>query len=113
MNSNFTITATVESVLTELEIQRKKIAASNIQGWGALILGIASLAIAVSLGQLTIGIIIGLAGIIPGGIILYRISDDIAAYKSRFKQEVVGAALSHIDQSLTIEPNKGIFEFGV
>ena len=111
MATNFTISPAVESVLAELEIQRKKIVSAQTQGWGAIILGIVLAIVISGIGGLVIGLILGAACIIPGGIIIYKINDNTQVYKSRFKQEVVGAALSSVDQSLTFDPTKGMSEF--
>jgi hypothetical protein len=109
MATDFTISPQVESVLAELEIERKKIASSKIQGWAAVILGVASFAIGALLSQAIVAII-GLVIAVSGIIVLFRMGDSVKDYKSRFKQEVVGAALSHIGQSLVIQPLKGIME---
>ncbi len=110
MSSNFTISAAVETVLNELEVERKKIVSANRQGWGAIILGILLALVVTNLAGVIVGLVLGAAGIIYGGTVLYRISDDTTHYKSRFKQEVIGAALSTVDESLTIDPYKGILE---
>lgn len=110
MASTFTISTAVEDVLAELEILRKQIVSKKIQGWGFIILGITVLIVISSLGQFGIGILIAIAAIVPGGIILFRLNIEISLYKNRFKQEVVGASLSAVDQSLTLEPYKGILE---
>jgi hypothetical protein len=110
MATGFTLNSAIEGVLAELEVQRKKIVSSKIQGWGAIILGIVLLILIFSFNQQVVGLIVGAIGIIPGIVILYRINDDIRQYKYRFKQEVVGAALNSVDQSLTIEPDNGILE---
>ncbi|TKC12871.1 DUF3137 domain-containing protein [Pedobacter polaris] len=110
MATNFTIEPSVQNVLSELEILRKKIVSSNIQGWGAIFLGVVFLIVAIALGQLVAGLIVAAITIIPGGIILYRISDETDLYKSRFKQDVVGAALNAVDQTLTLDPYNGILE---
>lgn len=110
MDANYTDNASLQAVLAELEIQRKKVLSANTQGYGAIVLGlviIVGLAIA---GLLVAGIVVGLAAVIFGGVILYRISDESANYKNRFKMEVVGALLSNVDQSLTIQPSYGISE---
>ena len=97
MTDGFKLTPTIERVIAELEIQRKKIASSKTQGWGAVILGVACLAI---------GFII----VISGAVILFRISNEVSQYKYRFKQEVIGAALSSIHQNLTFNHENGISE---
>lgn len=110
MAGNFVISQAVENVLAELEVQRKKIVSANIKGWGAVILGILVAIVTTSLAGLVVGIILGAVGIIYGGITLYKIGNDANQYKSRFKREVIGVALSSIDPNLTLDPNNGISE---
>lgn len=110
MSSNFTINPAVESVLADLEIQRKEIVSSKLKGWGAIVLGIIALIVVSSTGQMLIALILGAAAIIPGIVIVYRLGEKIGLYKNRFKNEVIGAALSSVDPSLIIDPYKGILE---
>lgn len=109
MTEGFKLTPAIESVIAELEIQRKKIASSKIQGWGSVVLGVTCFAIGSILSQVILAII-GFIIVVPGAIILFRISDHVKTYKYRFKQEVIGAALYSINQSLTFAPEKGISE---
>ncbi len=109
MNLSFELTPAIENVIAELEIQRKKIASSQLKGWGFVILGISCFAIGCIFSQ-GVAAIIGFGIVVPGAIILYRISDDIRTYKYRFKQEVVGAALKVVDQNLTFDHESGISE---
>jgi hypothetical protein len=110
MAGNFILSAAVESALADLEIERKKIASSKIQGWGFIILGAVCFIVGLMLNMLGIGGIIGLIAIVPGAIILYNISDRATSYRSRFKKEVIEATMAHFDQSLTLDPYKGILE---
>jgi hypothetical protein len=110
MADNFTITAEVQHTLNELEVERKKISSGKTTAWGSILLGVLSFFIASSFDQLIIGIIVGGIGGIFGGIKLYQLEDDIQYFKARFKMEVIGAVLSSIDQSLTIDPHSGILE---
>ena len=110
MATNFTTNPAVEAVIAELEIQRKKISSTKYQGWGAIIVGITIFLITASFGALIIALLFGGAVTIYGIVILYKISDEESYYKSRFKNEVIGAALRTIDPSLTIEPHSGISE---
>ena len=110
MATNFVISPTVQSVLDELEIQRKQIVSTNYKGWGLILIGILLAFLVTNFGGLIAGLLVGAAAVIPGGIMLYKISDDSAQYKSRFKREVVGAALSSVDQCLTLDPANGISE---
>jgi hypothetical protein len=108
MATNFVISPAVEIVLNELEVQRKKIVSTNYKGWGLIILGIILAFGVTNFGGLIAGLLVGAAAVIPGGVMLYKISDDTAQYRSRFKLEVVSKALSSVDQSLTLEPNNGV-----
>jgi len=109
MAQDFKRTPEIENVIAELEVQRKKIASSKIQGWGAIILGITCFAIGSILSQAVIASI-GFVSVVPGAIILFRISDSIKTYKHRFKQEVIGTALGSIHQNLVFDPENGISE---
>lgn len=110
MATEFTSGPAIQAVLAELEIDRKKIVSSRLQGWGLIALGIIVMGIIFTLAQPIVALIIGAAGIITGGVILYRITETSVIYKRRFKQEIVGAALSTVDQSLVLSPNEGISE---
>ena len=52
MTESFKLNPAIESVIDELETQRKKIASSKIQGWGVIILGVACFAIGTTLSQI-------------------------------------------------------------
>lgn len=108
MPTRFTINPAVDLVLAELEIQRKHISSSQIKGWLAIFIGIIFIFIGFFFGIVIIGAICGGGIAIYGGIISSKISKVQAEYKSRFKNEVIGATLSAIDSSLTINPNDGI-----
>lgn len=110
MNPNFKLTPAIENVIAELEVQRKKIAANQLKGWGAIVVGLVALLTLFSFEQSIAALIIGAAATITGFVILYRISDETKIYKSRFKQEVIGATLKTIDQNITFEPQNGISE---
>ncbi|RYG21025.1 MAG: DUF3137 domain-containing protein [Chitinophagaceae bacterium] len=109
MANNFSLNPEIERVIAELEIQRKKIASTKIKGWGFAVLGIACFALGCILST-GIAAIIGFVIAIPGAVLLYRIGNDVKTYKSRFKQEVIGATLKTIDEHLTFEPDSGISE---
>jgi hypothetical protein len=110
MLEGFKLTPAIESVITELEAERKKIVSSKLKGWGLTAFGLIAVFVSLSIAQGVIGLILGAALIIPGIVILYRLSNNTNQYKYRFKQEVVGAALSTVNQSLTFDHNKGISE---
>jgi hypothetical protein len=109
MTDFFTVSSELQSTLDELEIQRKKIRSSQIQGWSLILLGLIGLFVAFSY-DLIIGIIIGAVFLIPGAFILYRISDDTGKYKHRFKQEIIGKVLQSISRDLIFDPQSGISE---
>lgn len=109
MSENFTLTPAIENVIAELELQRKKIVSSKTQGWGAIILGIVIMLALFSAGMDIIALL-GAGAIIPGIVILYRISDDINQYRYRFKREVIGAALNSISEGITFDHENGISE---
>ncbi|MES2650981.1 MAG: DUF3137 domain-containing protein [Bacteroidota bacterium] len=110
MTEGFKSTPAIENVIAELEIQRKKITKSLFQGWTAIIIGIVILFFLFSFGQGIVALVIGAAVIIPGIVILYRISDDTKQYKFRFKQEVIGSALASINQSIIFDHENGVSE---
>ncbi len=110
MSEHFKLSPAIENVIAELEIQRKKIAKSKFQGWGAIFGGLIIAFVTFSVGQPIVALIIGAAFLIPGIVILYRIGDDTNEYRYRFKQEVIGAALSSVNQSLSFDHDSGIFE---
>lgn len=110
MSTNFTINPSVEAVLIELEIKRKHISSSNIKGWASVLIGIVAIFLVASYGGLIVGIITGGAVTIYGIVALNKIAKEAAIYKSRFKNEVIGATLRNIDPSLTINPADGISE---
>jgi hypothetical protein len=102
--------AGLQTVLAGLEIERKKIASSQTKGYVFIALGII-----VIVGGFISGLggfaLIGLVPLTYGGIALYRISDELKAYKEAFKTDVIGTALKDLDPSLIIEPYSGIQEY--
>ena len=97
-------------VLAELEVQRKKILYTKIKAWLAIIIGITSILVATGLGVLILGVITGATLIIYGIVLLNKIAKIEAAYKSSFKNDIIGASLSAIDATLSISPEDGISE---
>ncbi len=110
MPTNFKINATVEATLNELELQRKHISSTNYKAWGLILAGIITLVLVANLVALVFGLIIGAAIIIYGILILNKIGTETGIYKSRFKNEIIGATLRAIDPNLTISPSEGISE---
>lgn len=100
----------LQNVLATLEIERKKIASTQTKGYlfigGGIVMGV----LGSILGFLVPSIIAGLITIVFGGILFYRINDELQAYKDSFKRDVIGSALKSLDQSLTIDPYNGIYE---
>ncbi|WP_293311612.1 DUF3137 domain-containing protein [Pedobacter sp. UBA5917] len=98
----------LQNVLATIEIERKKIASTQTKGYLFIVLGIV-----VGVGGSILGfpipaIIVGLIPFVYGGILHYKISANLTAYKQAYKQDVVGAALKFLDESLTIQPSMGI-----
>lgn len=98
-----------EALVSDLEVLRKKIASRKIQGWGIILAGIVIIVVSSMFEQAIIAIG-GALIIIPGIVILIKIGSETTLYKNRYKNEVIGAALSNIDPSLTLAPANGIQE---
>lgn len=98
------------TTIGELEILRKKIVSQKYKGWGAFLLGVLTLVVLINFGQLIVGIVLGSVAIIYGIVLLYRIINEERIYRARFKQEILGAALSTVHDSLTLSPTRGIPE---
>jgi hypothetical protein len=109
MSPSFTSTPALQNTLDELEIQRKKILSSKIQGWCLIGVGLIGLFVVLSFDPI-FGIITGAVFLIPGAFILYKISDAEAEYKYRFKQEIIAKVLQSISHKLTYDPKSGIYE---
>ena len=101
----------LQTVLAKLEFNRQKIAATQKKGYLFIALGIAVVIAGLVMGLPEPAAVAGLASLIYGGVVLYKISDELKAYKEAFKIEVIGTALKSLDKSLTIEPYKGILEY--
>lgn len=110
MTADFTISPAVQAVLSELEIHRKKIVAGKIQNWVIIILGVIAFFGIFLLGFLIPGIVVGASAIVYGAIKLFKIDEELDAYKVKFKQDVIGATLSAVNQSFTFTPTNGISE---
>ncbi|KQR71946.1 DUF3137 domain-containing protein [Pedobacter sp. Leaf176] len=98
----------LQNVLVTLETQRTKIAATQKKGYLFIAIGIIVAVAGFASGLPVPSIIIGLILIIYGGSLLYRISDELKSYQEAFKVQVIGTALKSLDDSLVIEPYKGI-----
>ena len=104
----------LQNVLATLEIERKKIAATQKKGYLFIAIGIIVAIAGFVLGLPIPAGIAGFISLIYGGIILYKISGALKTYEEAFKIQVIGTALKSLDDSLVIEPYKGISaeEFG-
>ena len=105
------INASLQSTLTELEVQRKEVSSIQIKGYGLLLLGIAITAIGFLVPDVLIFVAIG-GGIsfIIGLIILHKASEKFQNYRHEFKHRVIAAALKQIDQSMELQYNTGLSE---
>ncbi|MCZ4224176.1 DUF3137 domain-containing protein [Pedobacter rhodius] len=101
----------LQNVLATLEVERQKIASTQKKGYIFLALGIIIIIASFSLNFPVPAAIAGLIPAIYAGIILYQIADELKAYKEAFKINVIGTALKSLDQSLVIEPYKGILDY--
>ncbi len=103
--------ASLQSVLNELEIQRKELSNLKTKAYLFLAAGIILIAIGILLGSLVIaGAISGGALIIVSIVFFSKASQKFSDYRDQFKQRVVSAALKSIDQSLKIEYKYGLPE---
>jgi hypothetical protein len=98
----------LQNVLATMEIERKKISAAQTKGYLGIGLGVLLLILGFVLGFPAAGVVALIALGIVGGVILYRIGDELSAYKHAYKQDVIGAALKFLDPSLTLKPYEGI-----
>ncbi|SEQ81244.1 DUF3137 domain-containing protein [Pedobacter rhizosphaerae] len=98
----------LQNVLAAMEVERKKISAAQTKGYLGIGLGVLLLILGFVLGFPAAGVVALIALGLVGGIILYRIGDELHAYKDAYKQNVIGAALKFLDPSLTLKPYEGI-----
>ena len=98
----------LQQVLATMEIERKKIASTQTKGYIFILLGIAIAVIGFILGIPIPAVIAGLIPLIYGAVLHYKISDSLRAYKNAYKQDVIGAALKFLDESLALQPGAGI-----
>jgi len=105
--------AALQNILSGLESERENIASTQKKGYFFICLGIILAIGGSALGLPVPSVIAGLIPLVYGIIILYKISDELKAYKRAFKIDVIGSALKSLDPSLCIEPEKGIqgYEF--
>ncbi|MDN3586617.1 DUF3137 domain-containing protein [Pedobacter aquatilis] len=100
--------ATLQNVLAALEVNREKIASTQKKGYVFIVIAVILTIASFYFGLGGFALLIGLVPAIYGGVLLYRISDELVAYKQAFKIEVIGGALKNINESLTIQPGLGI-----
>ena len=98
----------LQNVLATMEVERKKIASTQTKGYIYIVLGIALAILGFMLGFPIPAVIAGLIPLIYGGVLLFKISTNLTAYKNAYKQDVIGAALKFLDESLTIQAQAGI-----
>lgn len=98
----------LQNVLAAMEVERQKIASTQKKGYCFIGSGIVLAIIGVVLGFPAPAIVLGLIPIIYGGIVFYKIGDELKAYKEAYKRDVIGEALRFLDASLTIDPYRGI-----
>ncbi|WP_316799216.1 DUF3137 domain-containing protein [Pedobacter frigidisoli] len=108
MSFSINTNVALQNVLATMEVERKKIASTQTKGYLFIAIGIALAGIGFFLGFPVVAIISGLVPLVYGGVLLYQISDDVKTYKDAYKQDVIGAALKFLDDSLTIQPHLGI-----
>ncbi|WP_316843385.1 DUF3137 domain-containing protein [Pedobacter psychrodurus] len=108
MSFNIESNVALQQVLATMEVERKRIAATQTKGYIFIAAGILLLILGFFLGLPIPGVIAGLIPIIYGGVLFYKISDALNSYKNTYKNDVIGAALKFLDESLSIQPYQGI-----
>jgi uncharacterized membrane protein YbaN (DUF454 family) len=108
MSFNIESNVALQNVLATMEVERKRIASTQTKGYIFIAVGILLLALGFFLGFPLPGVIAGLIPIIYGGVLFYKISDALNTYKNTYKNDVIGAALKFLDESLSISPDQGI-----
>lgn len=98
----------LQNVLTAMEVERQKIASTQKKGYFLIGGGIILAIIGIVLGFPEPAIVLGLIPIIYGGIVFYKIGDELKAYKEAYKRDVIGEALRFLDASLAIDLYRGI-----
>jgi hypothetical protein len=108
MSFNIESNVALQNVLATMEVERKRIASTQTKGYIFIAAGILLLIAGFFLGFAIPGVIAGLIPIIYGGVLFYKISDALNTYKNTYKNDVIGAALKFLDESLSIQPAQGI-----
>jgi len=105
------INASLQSTLTELEVQRKEVSAARLKSYALMIVGIAIVAIGFLIPDVLIFAAIG--GVVPFIVALFilsKASEKFQNYRHEFKHRVIAAALKQIDQSMELQYNDGLSE---
>lgn len=114
MSSDFLNDAQLQTVLQSLETDRRKIVTTRLQAIAMILIGAALFAAGVFTGFNLMPLwgygVLAATIIIPGLLMFSKSSQQYKVYADCFKKEVIGAALSSIDQSLMIKPEYGIGE---
>jgi len=108
MAFNIESNVALQQVLATMEVERKRIAATQTKGYIFIAAGILLLILGFYLGFPIPAVIAGLIPIIYGGVLLFKISDALAAYQNAYKRDVIGAGLKFLDESLSLNPEQGI-----
>ncbi|KQM78283.1 galanin [Pedobacter sp. Leaf216] len=108
MAFNIESNVALQQVLATMEVERKRIAATQTKGYIFIAAGILLLILGFYLGFPIPAVIAGLIPIIYGGVLLFKISDALSAYQNAYKRDVIGAGLKFLDESLSLNPEQGI-----
>lgn len=101
----------LQTILEELEAERKVISAAKVKSFVILGIGITWLIIGILLGPLpTWGYVVGGLIVITGIVLNWRTNPAFQNYRNSFKRKAVNAALKSIDGSLCLEPQSGMTE---
>jgi len=98
----------LQQVLATMEVTRKKIAAIQTKGYIFIAAGIVFCILISVLGFPIPGVIGGIIPLIYGSVLLFNVNDSLTAYRHAYKTNVIGAALTFLDESLSINPYQGI-----
>ncbi|WP_316735593.1 DUF3137 domain-containing protein [Pedobacter aquatilis] len=98
----------MQNILAALEVNRQKIASTQKKGYTFVGIAIVATIAGFYFGLGGFALLVGLIPAVYGGILLYKISDELSAYKHAFKIEVIGTVLKFINDSLQIQPSLGI-----
>lgn len=101
----------MESILTELENQRKEVSALKIKSYLCIGFGILAAVAGIASGVFAIaGAIIGAIILITGFVLLSKTNAKFYQYRHSFKQGVIPLVLKTIDESLEMDYTNGLSE---